>query len=63
MNLYTTLSTEIDDDCPLEIRNIGAAIKLWGQQWENFDNIKIFEVRASEIEEPTEWLSRYDQYS
>lgn len=59
-HFYRYRLRKIDDDCPLEIRNIGAAIKLWGQQWENFDNIKIFEVRASEIEEPTEWLSRLE---
>jgi len=49
-----------DDDCPLEIRNIGAAIKLWGKHWENINNIKIFEAKASEIEEPSVWLSRLE---
>jgi len=49
-----------DDDCPLEIRNIGAAIKLWGKHWENIRNIKIFEAKASEIEEPSVWLSRLE---
>lgn len=49
-----------DDDCPLEIRNIGAAIKLWGKHWENINNIKIFEAKASEIEEPSLWLSRLE---
>jgi len=49
-----------EDGCPLEIRNIGAAIKLWGRHWENISNVKIFEAKASEIEEPSMWLSRLE---
>jgi len=49
------------DECPLEIRNIGAAIRLWGKYWDVITNIKIFEAKATEIEEPTKWLTRLEE--
>ena len=50
-----------NDDCPLQIRNIGAAIRLWGRYFNSISNIKISEVRAAEIEEPSKWLSKLEE--
>lgn len=48
------------DNCPLEFRNIAAAIRLWGNQWESISHIKISEKECSVFEQPSKWVSRLE---
>jgi len=49
-----------EDDCPTELRNIAAAIRLWGKLWSNINNIKICQSSCSALEEESKWLTRLE---
>lgn len=49
-----------EDDCPTELRNIAAAIRLWGKCWSNISNIKICQSSCSVLEEESKWLTRLE---
>ena len=51
-----------EDDCPTELRNIAAAIRLWGKLWSNINNIKICQSSCSALEEESKWLTRYIRF-
>ena len=51
-----------EDECPVELRNIAAVIRLWGKHWENISNIKICPYACYVLEEESKWLSRYSSY-
>ena len=48
-----------EEDCPVELRNIAAAIRLWGKLWSNISNVKICQSSCSALEEESKWLTRY----
>ena len=52
-----------EDECPVELRNIAAVIRLWGKHWENISNIKICPYACYVLEDESKWLSRYFSYS
>jgi len=49
-----------EDECPVELRNIAAVIRLWGKHWENISNIKICPYACYVLEDESKWLSRLE---
>lgn len=49
-----------EEDCPVELRNIAAAIRLWGKLWSNISNVKICQSSCSALEEESKWLTRLE---
>jgi hypothetical protein len=53
-------SESSEDECPVELRNIAAVIRLWGKHWENISNIKICPYACYVLEDESKWLSRLE---